>query len=125
GISTLAGNDAVTVDLANASPIPLSSLFVDGGGDIDTLAVLGTPAAEVTAFDIASVQIAGRTINRPNFEATQFDGRGGFDNVSITGGPSVTFTATQHLQALSLATGLAASVAPGTGSVLFTRNLLL
>jgi hypothetical protein len=125
GISTLAGNDTVSVDLSNASPIPPNNLFVDGGADIDTLAVLGTVAMETTTFGANSVQTTGGFIDRPNFEAMQFDGRLGFDTVNITGGPSVAFTASQRLQLLSIANGMAASVVAGTNSVLLMRNLTL
>jgi hypothetical protein len=50
GIGAGAGADHISIDMANASPIPPDGIDLDGGTDADQLTLLGTSGAESVAL---------------------------------------------------------------------------
>jgi len=120
------GADRLTVDLSNGEPIPTVGMSYDGGiGMSDTLAVSGSSGPDDVIFSTGTATVAGRPITQSNVGAVFFDGRGGLDDVRILSGPTVVFPATQHLQALNIASGSAASMSLNGANVLFTQSLSL
>jgi hypothetical protein len=68
---------------------------------------------------------SNKTITSQNVEKAQFNGNGGGDNLTITGGPPVEFTSSQHFESLTLSASANAKafMQINGGNVLFTRLL--
>jgi hypothetical protein len=54
-----------------------------------------------------------------------FDGQGGWDDVTVSGGPELTLSRGQALTSLSVASGASAGISDGSGAAAVTRNLQL
>src|SRR5262249_21191852 len=91
----------------------------------DTIGVLGrSTAADSVTFAAAGISVIGSgTVSDSNVERASFDGRGAWDSLTVSGGPSVQFTGTQHLQSLYLASSTSASVPAGSNRLVVTRGL--
>jgi hypothetical protein len=110
---TLAGNDRLFVDLGNGSPIPSGTIHFDAGsGANDELALIGSIGDDTATFLASSVTANGGSITHANVEQDSYDGAGGWDNVTVSGGPLVTFPSTQHFQSLAMDDSTTASFAP-------------
>jgi hypothetical protein len=125
GISAGAGNDRFLVDLAHGSPVPADGMSLDGGTETDSLGVSGSPAAEFVTFAVNTVNIGNARIVRWNLESLDFDGKGGFDTLAITGGLPVAMAGPQHLQSLLVSGGASATVFQGGSNLIFTRALAI
>jgi hypothetical protein len=119
------GTDALTIDATGGTPIPFGGVSFDGGsGAADTLIIKGAAAAADTAvFNVSAVTFNGGALNETNLESVQFDGNGGWDNVTINGGPIVTFPDAQQLNSLALNGVTLAALAAGGAANMITRSL--
>ena len=118
-----AGDDTLTLDFTNGSPIPVAGITYAGGTQIngDTLAIVGSSGAESAVFN-ASTVVVGNTISDNGIENFTFNGNGGNDNVTVNSG-TVVFPATQVLSTLTLAAGTHAQLASGGNKVLVVSTL--
>ncbi|MBC7782938.1 MAG: hypothetical protein H7144_03785 [Burkholderiales bacterium] len=116
------GDDTLTLDYSNGIPFVGATFAYDGGLGTDTLAIVGGVGAETATFAAASVAISGSTVTDTTTEARRFDGKQGLDNLTVTGGPSVEFPATQSFNVLTLAGG-SANVRRGSASLVKTKTL--
>ncbi len=123
----LGGADVLTIDATGAggTPIPAGGVTFDGGSaSSDTLIINGAAAvADTAAFDGSAVTLNGGVISEANVESAQFDGNGGWDNVTINGGPTLTFPDAQRLDNLALMGTASASLAAGGAANVITRSL--
>jgi hypothetical protein len=124
------GNDTLALDYSNGWIFPdggTSLINFDGGAGTDVIGVLGKEnTADSVTFAATSVSVIGAgSTGLSNVERATFDGRGGWDSLTISGGPPVEISTAQHLQSLFLAPATSASVAAGGGAVLVTRGLVL
>ncbi len=118
-----AGNDAFTLDFGNGNVFPTGGLSFDGGTQSDTLTILGGAGLDIATFDATSVAIAGGIVARSNVESIVFDGKGGADVVSVTGGPTVTIPTSQRFASLSIANGASVVATAASNSVLVAGTL--
>jgi hypothetical protein len=125
GISAGAGNDRFSVDLFHGSPAPADDMNLDGGAETDSLSVSGSPSADSVTFAANTINVGSARIVRSSFESLDFDGKGGFDTLSITGGLPVTIGAPQHLQSLLLSGGASATVLQGGNNLIVMRVLTI
>jgi len=123
-VSGSSADDWFIIDWTFGDPIPAGGLHLDGlDGAGDAISVIGTPGVDTATFAPGGVTMNGRGFSYAGIEGVTFDGRGGWDDVTITGGPNVAFAGTQHLQSLDIAAG-ASAVLPANGShALLAREL--
>ena len=123
-LNTGDGDDTVTLDLSGGVPFPTgSSLALDGGAGTDWVAVAGSSASETVSFNGRGVLIADTLASTSNVERASFNGNGGWDNLDISGGPTVTIDGPQHLQSLAIRSGGSASVRAGGAALVALRQL--
>jgi len=103
------GDDVLTVDFSNGSPIPVGGMTFDGGDDADRLAIVGTSAFDDLAVNSLGVAHNGSLIACTDVEATTLD--------TLTGQNSIYLNTLDVLNAF-------VEVAPG-GKVLRTNGLTL
>jgi hypothetical protein len=117
-----AGDDSVTLDFTNGSPLPAGAT-INGGAGLDGVMVVGKPTADVVAFNASSVTLGGSTLNLSEFQTQSFDGKGGADVVTVNDGAHVVFDSTQTLNALTVNGGGNVVIAPGRDKALHTTSL--
>ena len=117
-----AGSDTLVLDYSTGQPFPTGGISFIGGAESDTLAIVGTPnVADTATFGAAGVVVNGAAqVATSGAERITFDGRDGFDTVTINGGPTINFPATQHLQSLTLGAGASAAIDPNLAGVIVT-----
>jgi hypothetical protein len=76
----------------------------DGGAGADTLALVGTAAAQWPLFDANALYLNGMTVNTSAIEKRTFLGNGGSDQLTLIGG-SVELAGPQILYSLAITTG--------------------
>ena len=119
------GDDTLVIDLVNGAPSPSGGVTFDGGSASDGISVIGTAGAQAIAFDESDVAVAGGHISHDNLESATFDGYGGWDSITINGGPAITFAAAQQLQALEMTGAAAARFASGATMASVARGISL
>jgi uncharacterized delta-60 repeat protein len=122
-VSTGAADDWVIVDWTFGSPIPIGGLQIDGLGGDDTVTVVGTTLGDTAAFGAGDATVRGARFTHTGVERFTFDGKGGWDDVAVLGGPGVTFADGQRLHDLWVKAGASAVVATGGSQGLITRGL--
>src|SRR4029079_4940422 len=120
-----AGNDSLTLDQSNGTLLPpTAAINYDGGGDTDTLTIIGTTSAETYNFPPSMIIMPNNAVPTNNLESVRFDGRGGFDNVRVTAGLTTrSFFNPHHSQTLTIGSGSAASAEAGGNTLIVTRAL--
>src|SRR5262249_7144860 len=98
------GDDTLTIDVIHGEPAPAGGVFLDGGAGSDTLALVGTAAAQWPVFDVNALYLNGLTLSSSNIEKRTFAGNGGPDQLTIIGG-SVELAAAQILTSLTITAG--------------------
>jgi hypothetical protein len=99
-----AGSDSMQIDLSGGNPITPDGLSLVGGDDSDTLAVVGSAAADDVTFNGADLTANGSVAAHAQFESFTFDGGGGpsWDALTVNAG-RVGIASTQYLLSLTIA----------------------
>ncbi len=118
------GNDSLTLDYASGNPFSGTSFTYNGGGDNDSLKIVGNSSANTATFNPNSVVFGTTTINTSNIESHTFDGKLGWDDLTVNGGASVKLTANQEFNSLTTIGGQIDVVA-GSNAVISTKSLNL
>jgi hypothetical protein len=101
------GTDAVVLDYSNGTVVPSGGLSFDGGsGTADTLDIVGGSGMDTASFTASSAIVNGSvaaTFNSTGttVEAVRFDGKLGFDALTVSGG-TVHVRAKQELASLAI-----------------------
>lgn len=119
-LNLLGGDDAFTLDYLNGPPL-VPGATIDAGPGSDAMRILGTPGADAVTFGTSQLNFGG-VLNLAGVESRTYDGQGGGDNLSVTGG-SLAFDLPQQFSSLNIAAGASAKVTPGGGSPLRTGSL--
>jgi hypothetical protein len=118
-----AGDDTLTVNLANGSPVGAAGVTFNGGTQTngDTLAIVGGTGSDMANFNGATINV-GNIITDSGVETFSFNGNGGGDLVSVNSG-TVLFPATQVFNGFSVQNGATAQLTPGGNKVMvFNTN---
>ena len=122
-VATGTADDWVIVDWTFGSPIPVGGLRIDGLGGNDTLSIVGTTLADTASFEAGEITVGGAKSSHAGVEQVTFDGKGGWDDVAVRGGPAVTFADGQRLNGLTVNAGASAGITAGSLQRLVTRAL--
>jgi hypothetical protein len=121
--------DTVTVTRANppetlsAPRATLGTVAISAEAGNDSLKIVGQSASDVVTFAAGVIDLGGLPIALVSIDQMQFDGRGGGDVVIANS--SLTFTAAQDLQSLSIGGGASVLLPGGGDKLLLTRALVL
>jgi hypothetical protein len=122
------GGDDILNVITTRGAMPAGGItFTAGTQDTsagDTLNITTTTGAETVAFNSASAELDGSTVNFTGVETRTFDGLGGLDDLSINAG-SLLLRASQDLQSLLIADGAGATLAAGGDKVLATSAITI
>ena len=117
------GDDSLTLDESSGNPTPAYGVSFDGGGGAgDSLTIIAATGADTASFAAGSVRINGSVTTHSGTEAITFDGNGGWDNVTVSGGPAVTLADGQKFQSLVLSSDARAAFTAG-GSASAARSV--
>jgi rhamnogalacturonan endolyase len=120
------GDDALTLDLSQGTPIPSGGVSVNGdAGSDDRVNVIGTAAAETIVFGDEAISIGDATVAYAGVEGVSFDGNDGFDDVSITGGVPVTLDGPLQLNSMMLSGAARVALPVGGVATVLTRQLVI
>jgi hypothetical protein len=125
------GNDYITLDMTNASLFPDSITAIDAGSGSDTFKLFGsTNGADTITLNTSTIAVTeiddetiDTTINKYGIENIIFDGKKGFDTLTISGGPLVNFPESQEFHSLSLGNSTSAKLGDNGNRVLLTRAI--
>ena len=121
-----AGNDALVLDYSAGSPLPSGGITFTGDADNDTLAILGTSAADSAAITLSTVNLgAAPTANYSTVETVTYDGAGGTDSLMVQVGAKVTLPSQQRFSTLSLGGSLTSAPGAASGLGIITDSLTI
>jgi hypothetical protein len=84
--------------------------------------VIGTTGADVATFQSGSLDVGASHVPYSSIDAVTFDGRGGWDALTVHGGVPIELAGEQRLQSLTLRPATSAFVSAGNGT-LVVRDL--
>jgi hypothetical protein len=125
------GNDLITLDMTNASLFPDSITAIDAGSGTDTFKLVGsTNGADTITLNANTITVTeiddeaiDTTIDKYGVENIIFDGKKGFDTLTISGGPQVVFPVSQEFNSLTLGNNTSAKLGEDGTQVLLTRAI--
>ncbi|HZZ42836.1 MAG TPA: SdrD B-like domain-containing protein, partial [Tepidisphaeraceae bacterium] len=115
-------SDSFTIDLANGNPLAGTTISYNGGARSDTLHVLGSAGADNVTFSSTSITVGAGSLSISNVEVFTFDGRQGYDNLTLNSFFPLTIAPNQQLNSLTLAASTLATLSVGRNT-LYTRSL--
>jgi hypothetical protein len=125
---TSSGDDLLVLNLSNGNPSPPGGINFNGIGGNDAIYVVGAQnAPDTVTYSGGGISFApgSASVSHADVETLVFDGRGGYDDLTVEEGTSLTLSTTQWLNSLNVGGIVVSPSDPILGLAMVTRSLSL
>jgi hypothetical protein len=126
--NTFGGEDVLKINLSNGSPVPAGGISYNGGAGNDAVYVIGVQGGhDSVTFSSNGATFGGGpgSLSNVDVETLVFDGRGGYDDLTVNAGASVILSSTQWFNSLNVQGTVNSPSDPILGLSMVTRALTI